>query len=133
MRGVARRRKRRLAWWGAAVSLSLSGCGHGDGRAELKDRLGVELCRTARVTDLTTDAERNSYPGYSYHVSLQLDTACDSAFRQQLAELAPPECPVRTLRRHGCTIHDVARAAGRHATVLVVPGRSGAYDVRFFG
>ena len=116
-----------------ALPTLLAACGHPDGTAQLQNYTGIALCPSAKVSDLTTTEERATYPGFSYHVALTLDPACDTGFRQALARVSPQECPTRTLRRHGCTIRDLARQPGRHATMLVVPGSGGEYDVRIYG
>ena len=107
------------------AAMALASCGHPDGTAQLQHYTGIALCPAARVRDLTTLEERNTYPGFSYHANLALNAACDTSFRQALARMSPQECPASTLRRHGCTIRDLAHQPGRHATMLVVPGEAG--------
>lgn len=98
----------------------------------MREYTGIDLCPSARVIDLTTAAERDTVPGFSFHVGLSLDRACDASFRRQLAAISPPDCAATALRRHGCTILDVARHAGPHATIIVVPADRGHYDMRFY-
>ena len=116
-----------------AAAALLTGCGHPDGTAKLHDYTGISLCPGARVNDLTTPEEGNTYPSFSIHLELRSNAACDGDFRRALARTSPQECSAAALRRHGCTIRDLARQPGRHATMLVVPGARGEYDVRIYG
>lgn len=93
---------------------------------------GIALCPAARIRDLTTPDERDTTPGFSFHVRLQLNQECAASFERQLARLSPPACSSNLLRPNGCMVDDAYAASGMHASIATVPITTGIYDVRFW-
>jgi hypothetical protein len=117
-----------------AFALLLASCSAPPVRAsDITHYTGLTLCPGARVTDLTTPEERDTTPGFSFHVVLTLDRACEAQLIQQLAELSARDCSPAWTRKNGCVVLD-ASVGGRtrkHTSVGVTPLGSGRYDLRF--
>lgn len=116
-------------FFGVAAALCLSGCSPS---SDLKRETSIQFCPNAGVQDFTTPQERDTTPGFSYHLRLTLDPACARDFERQLSAISPKECPIEWLRKNGCTVMDSYAAAGKHTTIMAKPMSPGQYDVRFF-
>jgi hypothetical protein len=112
-----------------ATALCLSGCSPS---SDLKRETNIRLCPGAGVQDLTTQQERNTTPGFSYHLRLSLDPTCARDFERQLSSISPRECPIEWLRKNGCTVMDTYAASGKHTTIMAKPISPDKYDVRFY-
>lgn len=99
---------------------------------DFKRYTGVALCPAAQIRDLTTPEERDTTPGFSFHVRLKLNRTCAAAFERQLARVSPSDCASNLLRPHGCTVDDAYAASGMHTSIATVPIAPGEYDVRFW-
>lgn len=99
---------------------------------DFKRYTGVTLCPAAQIRDLTTPEERDTTPGFSFHVRLKLNRACAAAFERQLAEVSPPACASNLIRPYGCMIDDAYPASGIHTTIATVAVAPSDYDVRIY-
>jgi hypothetical protein len=93
---------------------------------------GVELCTGDQLSDRSSDAERNTVPGFAFHVEVQLDRSCPSKFEDKLAMLAPRECATDKVKSGGCYVKDAWPHATEHTTVIVKPLTADRYEVRFW-
>lgn len=92
----------------------------------------IELCPTAGIQDLTTQEERNTTPGFSFHAKLTLDAACAMSFERQLASVAPVECVAKHVHSGGCYALGNETKTATHSTIIAKAIGSGVYDFRFF-
>jgi hypothetical protein len=117
----------------AATVVILAGCGADPGSVDgVHHYTGLALCDGTKVNDLTTPEERETVPGFSYHVAFRLDAACQASFRRQLAELPGNNCPANGDLSRGCSVQDAYPKANKHTTITVTSLGSGQYDMRFF-
>jgi hypothetical protein len=100
--------------------------------SDFKHYTGIALCPAARFRDVTTPEERDTTPGFSFHVKLGLSPKCAKDFERQLAALSPPECASNLLRPDGCHVEDAYAVAGVHTSIIARPIATGEYDVRFW-
>ncbi|WP_150291604.1 hypothetical protein [Sphingobium estronivorans] len=116
-----------------AISFGLAACGTPQAvtQTEIKEYMGLEICRTAEVHDLTTPEERNTTPGFSYHIKLQFDPECADQFKRQLQRISPVECAMERVQVTGCWIQDAKPQSGKHTSVAVHPLGATSFDVRF--
>ena len=84
------------------------------------------------MKDLTTPEERDTVPGFSYHVALQLDATCEASFRRQLALLRSSSCEAAADLSRGCFVQDAYPRASEHTSIAVSSRGSGGYDMRFY-
>lgn len=100
-------------------------------RSTITQYTGLELCADVDVRDLTTPQERDTVPGFSFHVELGMTPQCRQAFERQLAEMG---CSATLTPAHGCHVED-ASGHGRtrhHASIMVRPLSNGRYDLRVY-
>jgi hypothetical protein len=117
----------------AVIALALGACGS-PGPASSDDvehDTGLSLCPSTDVQDLTTQQERDTAPGISYHVKLTMDGGCAADLERQLSAISSGECTTALLRSSGCSIRDASAVTGRHTSISVMPVGPGQYDVRF--
>jgi len=93
---------------------------------------GIKLCPGATVHDLTTVEERDTTPGFSYHVTLDVPLSCAASFERQLAALSHNECTPERLRRTGCFMQDVYPAVEKRSSMMIGPLRANRFDLRFY-
>jgi hypothetical protein len=101
---------------------------------EVERYTGLTLCAETLVEDRTTPEERDTAPGFSLHVLLHLNQTCEVKLIEQLAALAPLDCPPNWTRQNGCYIED-ASVGGRtekRSSILIRPLGPGSYDLRFY-
>lgn len=115
-------------------TLAVEGCGHPQpiSAADVHHYTGLQLCPTAQVIDLTTPRERDTVPGFSYHIRLDLDRTCGSSLQTQLAKLWPSECPAAKLNADGCFIQDAWPKAAKHTTIVMRPLGGNRFDLAFY-
>jgi hypothetical protein len=100
--------------------------------AEIRHYTGLSLCQGADVRDLTTREEKETTPGYSYHVALTLDAGCEASFRKQLAELPGNNCNATGDLSRGCAVEDAYPKAQKHTSITLRSLRPGQYDMSFW-
>jgi hypothetical protein len=115
--------------------LVLAGClpaaDPGSNRSDFEKYTSLKLCPGDRLVDRTTSQERDTTPGFSFHIEVQLNRSCAAQFEHQLAILDPTGCGPARLRATGCFIQDVWPHAKKHTTLYVTPISASRYDVRF--
>lgn len=100
--------------------------------SDIQHYTNIALCPTAAVQDLTTQDERDTTPGFSFHAKLELNAACAATFERQLASVAPVECVPKRVHSGGCyAVGDETKTA-MHTTISVRATGNGTYDLRFF-
>lgn len=94
---------------------------------------GVRLCDGAQVRDLTTPQERDTTPGYSFHVELLLPPTCEGAFEGQLAAFPASSC-AHMAPASPCSVDDASLggATKKPTTIIATPLGGGRYDLRFY-
>ena len=100
--------------------------------SDIRHYTSIALCPTASVSDLTTQEERDTVPGFSFHVMLKMDAPCAISFERQLAAVAPVECVRNRLHVAGCYAIGNETKTAMHTTIVVRPTGKGLYDLRFF-
>jgi hypothetical protein len=102
--------------------------------SDVKRYTGVRLCDAATVRDRTTPEERDTTPGFSFHVVLRMPAACQRDFEAQLAEIAGAECPNWPHAQRACLILDASKRGStkKHTTVNATALGGGLYDLRFY-
>jgi hypothetical protein len=95
---------------------------------------GLTLCPGSLITDRTTAEERDTVPGFSFHVVLKLDQSCEAKLIDQLARLSPRGCPPAWTRQRGCYIEDasVVGLTKKRTSIMITPAGAGRYDLRFY-
>lgn len=96
----------------------------------VREYTGLRLCPGAVVRDLTTTEERDTTPGFSFHVELAMSASCSSEFEQQLGAMG---CPT-PLSTGGCYVQDTSKygVSERHTSLGIHPSSQGRYDLRFY-
>src|SRR3954464_5487930 len=87
--------------------------------ADVRRYTGIGLCDAAGLKDLTTHEERETVPGFSYHVALQFDATCEASFRRQLALLPASSCDRTADLSRGCFVQDAYPTASKHTSIAV--------------
>ena len=65
---------------------------------DIKDFTGIELCPAAAVQDVTTKEERDTTPGFSFHVIVWLALKCAALFKRQVVAISRTECALEHMR-----------------------------------
>lgn len=96
----------------------------------VREYTGLQLCPGAVVRDLTTVEERDTTPGFSFHVELVMDASCIAEFEQQLGVMG---CPT-PLSAVGCYVQDASKhgLTERHTSLMIGPSSEGQFDLRFY-
>jgi hypothetical protein len=96
----------------------------------VREYTGLQLCQGATVRDLTTAEERDTTPGFTFHVELAMSPSCTPDFEQQLGTMG---CPT-PLSRAGCGVQDTSKygVTERHTSLSIHPTSEGRYDLRFY-
>ena len=89
----------------------------------------LRLCNGAVVRDLTTPEERDTTPGFSFHVDLALPPACKADFEKQLATLAGADCIAADCFVEDTSVHGATK---KHTTIMTRALGGTRYDLRFF-
>jgi hypothetical protein len=100
--------------------------------SDIRRYTNITLCPTAGVQILTTQEERDTTPGFSFHAKLKLDAACASSFERQLASVAPTECVPKRVHFGSCYALGNETNTAMHTTIAVRSYGNGIYDLRFF-
>ena len=100
--------------------------------ADVRHYTGIGLCDAAGLKDLTTQQERDTVPGFSYHVALNLNATCEASFRRQLAQLPTSSCYAAADLSGGCFVQDAYPTASKHTSIVVTSLGSGRYDMSFY-
>ena len=100
--------------------------------ADVRHYTGLLLCPSTLVRDLTSNQERDTTPGFSFHVSIALDPSCETSFRNQLAGLAKSGCTTDASLSRGCYVEDAYPKAGEHTSIIVSKVGRRTYDMRFY-
>ena len=100
--------------------------------ADVRRYTGLSLCSSASVRDLTSNQERDTTPGYYFHVRIALDPTCDSSFRNQLAGLPKSGCTTAASLNQGCYVEDAYPKAAKHTSIMVSEVGRRTYDMRFY-
>lgn len=115
------------------LCLAVSGCsGYPVTHDDVRHYTGLALCDSALVRDLTSEDERATFPGFSFHVSFALDPTCETSFRRQLTALPTSRCPTAANLSHGCYVEDAFPKAAKHTSIIVWEVGQRTYDMRFF-
>lgn len=117
-----------------ALPLILNGCAPRPmDVSELRHYTGLKLCDGARVHDLSTRQERDTTPGFSFHVTLAMPQMCRSSFEGQVRRLAGGNCASLS-DRFACFVMDASASGTTHIhTSLAVQQTAGSeYDLRFY-
>lgn len=101
-------------------------------QAEFEHYTGVELCAGDRVDDQSSLEERDTVPGFSYHLRVQLDRSCHRQFEDKVAALWPKECEANRIKASGCQIQDAWPHAKKHTSMSLTPLSPDHYDVRLW-
>ncbi|WP_267382393.1 MULTISPECIES: hypothetical protein [unclassified Sphingomonas] len=118
---------------GVLVISSLGACYARSGTvSDIQRYTSIVLCPNARIQDLTTQDERDTTPGFSFHAKLKLDAACAMSFERQLALVAPTECVRKRVHSGGCYALGKETKTASHTTIIARAIGSGVYDLRFF-
>jgi len=99
---------------------------------DIRHYTGLSLCEGAPVKDLTTRQERDTVPGFSYHVAFRLNASCEASFREQLAALPTSGCHATGDLSRGCAVEDAYPKADKHTAIMVTSLGSGQYEMRFY-
>ena len=99
---------------------------------DVRHDTGISLCQSTLVRDLTSSEERDTVPGFSFHVEFSLDSACESSFRKQLAELPTSSCALTTDLSQACYVEDAFPKAAEHTSIMVSALGRRTYDMRFY-
>lgn len=122
-----------LLWPPFAAAMSACSSAEALTVADIRYYTGLTLCEGVAVHDLTLRQERNvATPGFSFHVVLQLDAACEASFRKQLAALPTSNCRASGGLSRGCFVEDAYPKAIKHTSIAVTTLGSGRYDMRFY-
>lgn len=123
--------------YGSAVILAaligLGACASADPVTvrDINNYTGIVLCPAAAVRDLTTKEERDTTPGFSFHVTVGLTPDCAASFERQLATLSPTECTLERVRASGCFVQDAYPTSTKHSSIMVHPLGGNRFDLRF--
>lgn len=103
-------------------------------RADVSRYTGLQLCEATAVRDLTSREERDTTPGFSFHVQLDLPADCEAALAAQMARLEPAHCGSWPKVSRICFIQDasIRGPAKKHTTIMAEALGGGRYDVRFY-
>jgi len=117
-----------------AVALALGACASSGPASsdDVEHYTGISLCPSTRVEDLTTEQERDTAPGFSYHVQLTMDRLCARDFELQLSRISQGACTPDLLRSSGCSVQDASGVTGKHVSISALVIGAGRYDVRFY-
>jgi hypothetical protein len=99
---------------------------------DIQHYTGIELCPAAAVHDLTSKEERDTTPGFSFHVTLGVPSDCVASFERQLAKLSPSECSPERVLGPGCFVRDAYPTAGKHTSIMVHRLGDNRFDLRFY-
>lgn len=100
--------------------------------ADVEHYTGILLCPSAVVRDLTTGEERNTTPGFSFHVEIVVKSACEASFRKQLAALPTSGCAATANLSGGCFVKDAFPKASKSTSIMVFASGEHRYDLRFY-
>lgn len=117
-----------------AVLMTATGCApKPTTAADVKQYTSLRLCNGAKVRDLTTPEERDTTPGFSFHVDLVLPPACKADFESQLATLGGGQC-VHSAEGADCLVQDasVHGATKKHTSIMAKALGGARYDLRFY-
>lgn len=99
---------------------------------DIKDYTGVDLCPAAAVHDVTTKEERDTTPGFSFHVIVGLTPKCAASLEKQLVAISPTECTLEHVRGQGCFVKDAYPTSAKHSSIMVHPVGRNRFDLRFY-
>jgi hypothetical protein len=118
----------------AAIALLLSACGWSDQASsdDVEHYTGISLCPSTQVGDMTTEQERDTASGFSYHVRLAMDRSCAHDFEEQLSRISRGDCTPALLRSSGCSVQDAYAVTGKHVSISALLIGAGRYDLRFY-
>lgn len=118
----------------AMLTTAIAGCApKPTTAADVTRYTSLRLCDGGAVRDLTTPEERDTAPGFSFHVDVVLPLACKEDFERQLATLAGSQC-AHLAQGIGCFVEDasVRGATKKHTSVMARPLGGAHYDLRFY-
>lgn len=101
-------------------------------KSDIKQYTGINLCPAVTIEDLTTTEERDTTPGFSFHVAIDMPPACTASFERQLAALSRDECSSMRVRQSGCSMQAAYPAAAEHTSTMIYPLSGNRFDLRFY-
>lgn len=113
-------------------TLLAGGCARAEpvNASSVREYTGLRLCPGAVVRDLTATEQRDTTPGFSFHVELAMNASCTSEFERQLRAMG---CPT-PLSTGGCYVQDASKygVTERHTSISIHPSSAGRYNLRFY-
>jgi hypothetical protein len=120
----------------AYTILSVAAFGCAPQRATVADiarYTSLRLCNGTIVHDLTSPGERDTTPGFSFHVEVVLPPTCTADFERQIAMLGGDACSAWPQRTE-CFVEDASTrgATKKHSTIMAKALGGAHYDLRFY-
>jgi hypothetical protein len=118
----------------ALILPALAGCSPKPlGLADIEHYTGLRPCEGSVARDLTTNAERNTTPGFSFHVQLQVPPACTGPFEAQVRALPGAHCGGWPQSARTCFVEDEPKGrAQKHTNVAAHTLGGASYDLRLW-